>query len=707
MNKRTVRFQNSLLFWSFNFLRRESHPCSAQRQPKNMYMMRAFRYIVPAFLILGVASCIPETVLKTAPEKISLDFEDQGIRTILDLQDKLDSTALLPYLRHANPNYRYASALAFSAIKSEKAIDSLAVLLSDPIEEVRTAAAHSIGQSGIARAASILKSHFRSKDSINVNNRYNSTVLEGVGKTGTLEDLKLLATVKTYRNNDTLLLLGQARAIFRMSLRKLVADEGTDKMVELVSGRDIPQEIRMIAAHYLSRNKTLPLTNYRIILSAAINREKNPEIVAQLATAFGNTKDSLFLPVLRKTLAESKDYKVKMHTLKALGNFRYSQIRQELLSYLDNQNVHVAAAAAGVLMYNGATEDIPLYLKYDTSTVAWPVRSKICGAVLVHTPFFNTKSKGAYSQKIYKILQKEDSPYAKAAFADALSRDPFNYLLLVQLFRESKNPIVRIAALEGLGKIVKSPSYYLALGKESKLVRSVMFKTFSQAIESGDAGQIAAAATILKDPAGNWRGWMKDTKSWVTILSRLTIPQMIEAYNELEAVIALAENRPAAPKVPEYNHPIDWTLFKTIADTSVLSVKTNKGNILIELFKKQAPATVTNFIGLAREGFFKGRIFHRVVPNFVIQTGCPRGDGYGSLDYSIRSELPQTYYNTEGLLGMASAGVHTEGTQWFITHCATPHLDGRYTLFGRVKEGMDVVHSMEQGDKIIEVLLVK
>jgi len=91
----------------------------------------------------------------------------------------------------------------------------------------------------------------------------------------------------------------------------------------------------------------------------------------------------------------------------------------------------------------------------------------------------------------------------------------------------------------------------------------------------------------------------------------------------------------------------------------------------------------------------------------VIQTGCPRGDGYGSLDYSIRSELTQIYYDSEGFIGMASAGNDTEGTQWFITHSATPHLDGNYTIFGKVIEGMDVVHKIQQGDKINEIIFVK
>jgi cyclophilin family peptidyl-prolyl cis-trans isomerase len=88
-----------------------------------------------------------------------------------------------------------------------------------------------------------------------------------------------------------------------------------------------------------------------------------------------------------------------------------------------------------------------------------------------------------------------------------------------------------------------------------------------------------------------------------------------------------------------------------------------------------------------------------VVPNFVIQAGCNRGDGSGSEDYSIRSEFTTTRYKT-GSMGMASAGKDTEGTQWFITHCPTPHLDGRYAIFAEVVSGMEVVQRMEVGDQI-------
>jgi cyclophilin family peptidyl-prolyl cis-trans isomerase len=111
---------------------------------------------------------------------------------------------------------------------------------------------------------------------------------------------------------------------------------------------------------------------------------------------------------------------------------------------------------------------------------------------------------------------------------------------------------------------------------------------------------------------------------------------------------------------------------------------------------------VANFISLAQKDYFDKKFFHRVVPNFVIQGGCKRGDGSGSEDYSIRSEFSQRRYTT-GSVGMASAGKDTEATQWFITHSPTPHLDGRYTIFAVVESGMEVVQRIEVGDQILDV----
>jgi cyclophilin family peptidyl-prolyl cis-trans isomerase len=131
-------------------------------------------------------------------------------------------------------------------------------------------------------------------------------------------------------------------------------------------------------------------------------------------------------------------------------------------------------------------------------------------------------------------------------------------------------------------------------------------------------------------------------------------------------------------------------------------VHTRHGPIEIHLNVIEAPLTVASFIDLARRGFYNGLTFHRVVPHFVIQGGDPRGDGNGGPGYTLRCEIGQRPYG-RGTVGMALSSKDTGGSQFFITHTPTPHLDGRYTVFGWVAAGMDVVDKVRQGDVIERV----
>jgi cyclophilin family peptidyl-prolyl cis-trans isomerase/HEAT repeat protein len=128
-------------------------------------------------------------------------------------------------------------------------------------------------------------------------------------------------------------------------------------------------------------------------------------------------------------------------------------------------------------------------------------------------------------------------------------------------------------------------------------------------------------------------------------------------------------------------------------------VTTTKGSFTIDLLPSEAPLTVDNFVQLARRGYYRGIVFHRVVPNFVIQLGDPRGDGNGGPGYAIRCEVNEVPYD-RGAVGMALSGKDTGGSQWFVTHAPQPHLDGGYTVFGRIVSGMDVVDSIVRGDII-------
>jgi cyclophilin family peptidyl-prolyl cis-trans isomerase len=138
------------------------------------------------------------------------------------------------------------------------------------------------------------------------------------------------------------------------------------------------------------------------------------------------------------------------------------------------------------------------------------------------------------------------------------------------------------------------------------------------------------------------------------------------------------------------------------AKTLNATINTVRGPIRIELFGSDAPLTVWNFLTLARSGFYRNTRFHRVVPNFVAQDGDPRGDGNGGPGYAIRDEMNPRRYE-RGAVGMALSGPDTGGSQYFITHSAQPHLDGHYTVFGRVARGYDVLDKIVQGDLIMRV----
>jgi len=137
-------------------------------------------------------------------------------------------------------------------------------------------------------------------------------------------------------------------------------------------------------------------------------------------------------------------------------------------------------------------------------------------------------------------------------------------------------------------------------------------------------------------------------------------------------------------------------------------IQTEKGTMKVEFYEKDAPNTVKNFVDLSKKGFYDGLTFHRVIPNFVIQGGCPNGVGNGGPGYAIDCELDgDNQYHDRGVLSMAHAGRNTGGSQFFICHSRdnTAHLDRNHTCFGKVVDGLDIIDEIRQGDKIEKIII--
>jgi peptidyl-prolyl cis-trans isomerase B (cyclophilin B) len=136
--------------------------------------------------------------------------------------------------------------------------------------------------------------------------------------------------------------------------------------------------------------------------------------------------------------------------------------------------------------------------------------------------------------------------------------------------------------------------------------------------------------------------------------------------------------------------------------------QTSRGDIVVELYPEHAPKTVNNFVFLARDGFYDGLNFHRVIPDFMVQGGCPEGSGRGGPGYKFEDEVKGNPLKHErGVLSMANAGPNTNGSQFFITHVVCDWLDGKHTVFGKVTSGQDVVDSVEQGDELKKVAIAE
>lgn len=638
---------------------------------------------------------------------VDRDVKNGEWQKVYNYQDQRQIDSLLSYTSDPNPAYRYILANALAVKPTDIARDSLLLLLQDPVMEVRVQAAFALGQSKDGNAANALLSAFKAKDTLNIDNLYNGTILAAVGKTGGEGLLKSIATVSTYRVTDTLLLLGQARAIYSYALRGITLPEGTDKMVEFVINKNYPTSVRVTAAGYLRTAKDIAVDDFKFQLTEVLAGDENPFVRMSLAALLGRTADRDVMKILLEQLESDPDYRVKVSILRSLSSFPYINVIEPVLKHLNHPNLHVASTAADFLISSGNRNDAVIYRNFTNDTLPSIVNAKIYSAVLKHIPVFYTNTKSVIKVKLLEYYQSATDVYKKADYVTALGYDPYNYRDVAKVLEETKEPVVKAAGMEAIKMILQSKNFVQAHRSSTNRVKKEILDIIKNEMSQGDAGSLAVAGTILSDKELEYKDLIDSVEFISEAMGKLVLPQEIETYNSLAGALAYLSGSTFTVRTPDFNHPIDYGIYTTYGDSVQAAIKTDKGLIRVDLYVDAAPGSVANFLQLASSDFYDGKVFHRVVPNFVVQVGCPRGDGYGALDYTIRTEVTNRFFDDEGYLGMASAGADTESTQWFITQSPTPHLDGKYTLFGKVVEGMEVVHELQVGDKIQDVIITK
>ena len=628
--------------------------------------------LLSIFIVMIICSC--------GNEKPVNKFADAQLTKIADLQDRRYGDSLTSYLKHVNPVYRQSAAMAFGSLQDSSHADNLERLLfNDTDSSVRKAVAYALGQTPSFLAEQIL---FKAADS-EKNSSVLAQIIESYGKV--CKEWKLEGSF-----GDSVLSSAIAWSNYRMAVRGLANQRLNKSSSELLKSPYVTT--RLGAAHYFARGAK-DFDEYQQTLIQTARHDKSPDVRMAAILSLKNVKSDSARSTAEYIVKNDPDYRVRVNAIRALQDHPFPQIKKILIEALQDSNVNVGVAASETIK-STLTEQYWLELNQIARTTAnWRIQANLYEAAL------SVSNHKELSEEIQSVYKRSENPYQKAALLTALQHSLMSYSFVREQLIKNSEPVLKVSAALALVGMNASKNFDQSL-------TSRFAKIYEEAIADGDIAVIGIVASTLSDSTLGYKHVVKDFSFLREARSKLTLPRDFESIQPLETAIAYFEGKKiTTPLTNEFNHPIDWTTVLKIRSDQKALIKTAKGDIVLRLLVDEAPGSVVNFVNLAINKYYDGKLFHRVAPNFVVQGGCPRGDGWGSEAYSIRSEFWSRRYKT-GSVGMASAGKDTEGTQWFITHSATPHLDGRYTLFAEVVEGMDVVHTLEVGDTITSIDII-
>lgn len=440
--------------------------------------------------------------------------------------------------------------------------------------------------------------------------------------------------------------------------------------------------------------------------------------------AFASVQDTTAIPELIKVLSHDKSKSVKAAAAYSLGQLYRPQLLPVLIAeYHKHKSVSIRNALLEAIGKCANASVLPFFEKLE-------VRHKLYDGYLRGVYFAaRRKVKSDFVlEKVKSISTKVDNPAMKNLCARIMrvrEPEPEPPLRNSIPFETLRDTMISIASPYEQNVFLKRYSvvpedmFRLALAAKHKPVRTYCMEAYLDEAKSvsrrrlvyilnnGDVAFVSLACErIRKDST-----WLKDSvvhySNYLLGLQKsLTMPRDFEAWVDLEKTICFLQKRSYAYTswfTTGYKNPIDWNYIVGISSEQKVKITTSKGIIVMQCKVDQAPASVANFLKLVDSGYYNGKYFHRMVPDFVVQGGCPRGDGWGALNWTQRSEFSPDLRYKPGSVGLASAGKDSEGVQFFITHTYTTNLDGRYTIFAEVVEGMDIAHQLVIGDQIISI----
>ena len=633
--------------------------------------------LYPILFLLVLVSCQEsgENNLTEEPTHALNQFNDAHLVQIYDWADKRMSDSLLTYFDHENEKYRASAAVAFASIQDTLYKENLIAMLEDESEMVRSKTAWALAQTDGTGVFEALRIAYESDSSIRVRN----FLLEAMGKTAEGQDSVYFAAIENVEGESQ----GYAAGLYAMAYKGIRSQELSNRAMNMLE-QSKDEATQLYLSQYVSRAPAGHLSENLELIHALVMSKLTIDSKAGVIYALGRLNDDTTKEMLEKIIALEENPKLLVSALRAYSSHENTSWRA-FSRHIDNPNQNVALAAIGCISNSNFNPKDEITNRFDPEhRLPARVEAKYLEACDAKTPA--TIWVDHARERLRDTLSAQDRSFYYSALSMRVGQ--FSYLL--DQFKTESELVAKTACIQAMLDI--HTKYFLEKDYFNGLVEAVF--------ESKDVGAIAMLCYHIRNN--------KDKEYYLPYLEsgffhksmdEMDLPTDMETYLELAQTIAYLKGEEYEKPESAYNNPIDWELIKTIPQDLRVVLETTKGDITIQLDVNRSPGSVSNFVELVNSNFLVDKTFHRVVPNFVIQSGCTRGDGYGSVDFTIRSEFEIHRYSS-GAVGMASAGKDTESCQWFITHVPTAFLEGRYSIFAYVVDGMDVVNAIQVGDLV-------
>lgn len=630
------------------------------------------------------------------------------LEEIASLEDlRAASSVVAEFLGDEDPIVRSRAALALGRIQDTNSVAGVLLSVGDASPEVRSSAAFALGQIGASPAfATYSAADVVNKTLIKLLSDPSPDVklaaAEALGKTKSRQATRPLSRLL---GTDNRLLAQQAG----LSLAFVRDSTALPALWKAADSRDV--ELLWRVAYAL---ETTPHEKSVKVLSR-LAHHKSWLVRSFAARALGKIENENSLSILGQLLRD-KDWHVRVNAARGLGSPKKLESVAALVSALGDESFQVRAAACASLGTIGS-EKATDFLRIVLTDPSPSVRAEAARAFIICGKASTFWFLGSiFQDKVW---------FVRAAAYEAIGEAgvPGSSNVLQNAYANEKDGRARASCIVGVGKTkdVTALGFLRDAAADSDMVVvACVCEAFGEIGDPRAAGMVretyekwkshpepdvrlTAIETFKKLGAVGalpiYRESLFDADYRVRDAAYAALKELWSASiaDSLRALSLLAF--PAPTQIPQ------GYMISTRCRTDKAVITTEKGDIVIRLLGEEAPNTVQNFVKLSGQGFYNGLTFHRIVPNFVTQGGCPRGDGWGGPGYAIRCEISRKHYLT-GTVGMALSGKDTGGSQFFITHSPQPHLDGRYTIFGEVVSGMDVVDRIERDDNILKIELV-